>query len=274
MTTTLESRRKVLFVDDDPDFLELMRSAAGSSQGEWDILIADTSAKALAILKEQPVHLVVIDLSMPVIDGSQFLTLLNRQYPSTLKVMLTGVPSESARTESLGNGAELFLEKPRNQSEEEILFAMLNELMRRRPEDGFHGVLRQVGLVDVIQMACLGGSSAVFEVKSARKRGEIYIRNGAIVHVSAGQATGQGALNRLLRLRQGEFRTRAYAAPPEESISAPWEFLLMEGAQFRDETMHLGEGDTLFMNHVNAQAIDAVAANDLPEGGSGSSGAP
>jgi hypothetical protein len=28
---------------------------------------------------------------MPVLDGSQFLTLLNRQYPSTVKVMLTGV---------------------------------------------------------------------------------------------------------------------------------------------------------------------------------------
>jgi hypothetical protein len=38
--------------------------------------------------------------------------------------------------------------------------------------------------------------------------------------------------------------------PPEESISAPWEFLLMEGAQFRDETMHLGEGDTLLVKHT------------------------
>jgi hypothetical protein len=35
------------------------------------------------------------------------------------------------RTECLGNGAELFLEKPRNQAEQEILFTMLNEVMAR-----------------------------------------------------------------------------------------------------------------------------------------------
>ena len=267
MATTFESRRKVLFVDDDQDFLDVIQASAAASQSEWDILIADTTAKALAIFKEHSIHLAVIDVSMPVLDGSQFLTLLNRQYPSTVKVMLTGVQSDSTRAESLGNGAELFLEKPRNQSEQEILFVMLNEVMTRRPEDGFQGVLQQVGLVDVIQMACLGGSSAVFEVKSPRKRGEIFIRNGAIIHATAGEDTGQAALNRLLRLRRGEFRTRTFVEPPEKSISAPWEFLLMEGAQFRDETMHLGEGDTLFMKSPGGWSRAAASADAPVEAG-------
>jgi DNA-binding response OmpR family regulator len=252
MATTFESRRKVLFVDDDQDFLDVIRTAAEASQSQWDILIADTTAKALATLKEQTVHLVAIDVNMPVLDGSQFLTLLNRQYPATAKVMLTGVPSESSRAESLGNGAELYLEKPRSQAEQEVLFAMLNEVMRQRPADGFRGILQQVGLVDVIQMACLAGSSAVLEVKSPRKSGEVFIRNGAIIHARSGDDTGQVALNRLLRMPRGEFRTRPFVEPPEASIAAPWEFLLMEGAQFRDETMHLGEGDTMLMNHAAA----------------------
>jgi CheY-like chemotaxis protein len=261
MATTLECRRKVLFVDDEPDFLEVIRAAASASQRHWDILIADTTVKAMAILIEHAVHLAVIDVNMPVLDGSQFLMLLNRQYPSTVKVMLTGIQSESMRTECLINGAELFLEKPRNQAEQEILFTMLNEVMAQRPEDGFQGVLQQVGLVDVIQMACLGGSSAVLEVKSPRKRGEIFIHNGAIVHATAGNDSGQEALNRLLRLRRGEFRTRAFVEPPEESISAPWEFLLMSGAQFRDETMHLGEGDTLLLRHTADLSGGRVSSN-------------
>jgi hypothetical protein len=169
--------------------------------------------------------------------------------------------------ESLGNGAELFLEKPRGHAEQEILFAMLSEVMARRPEDGFQGVLQQVGLVDVIQMACLGGSSAVLEVKSPRKNGEVFIRNGAIIHAKAGFDTGQEALNRLLRLRRGEFRTRAFVEPVEESISAPWEFLLMEGAQFRDETMHLGEGDTLLMKRNPGRAPEAGTSKPPTESG-------
>jgi DNA-binding response OmpR family regulator len=255
----------VLFVDDETDFLDMIRSAASASQPQWDILIADTTAKALATFKEQPVHLAAIDVNMPVLDGSQFLTLLNRQYPATIKVMLTGVPNDSIRDESLKNGAELFLEKPTSFVEQEILFAMLNEVMARRPEDGFQGVLQQVGLVDVIQMACLGGSSSVLEVNSPRKRGEIYIRNGAIIHASAGNDVGQEALNRLLRLRRGEFRTRRFIEPPEESISGPWEFLLMEGAQYRDETMHLGEGDTLLLKHHAGTARNLTPTEPLPE---------
>jgi DNA-binding response OmpR family regulator len=268
MATTFESRRKVLFVDDDPDFLDVIQTAAAASQSQWDILIADTTAKALAILKEQPIHLAAIDVNMPVLDGSQFLTLLNRQYPSTTKVMLTGVPSEQSRAESLVNGAELYLEKPRSQAEQEVLFAMLNEVMRQRSDDGFRGVLQQVGLVDVIQMACLAGSSAVLEVKSPRKRGEVYIRNGAIIHAKSGDDTGQVALNRLLRMPRGEFRTRPFVEPPEVSITAPWEFLLMEGAQFRDETMHLGEGDTLLMSYAGGHPRSQPGAESPATGGS------
>ncbi len=262
MATVFESRRKILFVDDDPDFLDLIRASAAASGNHWDILIANTTAKALALCKEHTIHLAVIDVSMPVIDGSQFLTLLNRQYPAMLKVMLTATPSDSARSESLGNGAELFLEKPRNQAEQEILFVTLNEVMTRRPEEGFRGVLQQVGLGDVIQMACLGGNTTVFEVTSRHKHGEIYIRNGAIIHVTFGEEVGQRALNRLLRLKRGEFHARDFMEPPEHSISAPWEFLLMEGAQFRDETMHLGEGDTLFMKNLSVRTSSAAEAEN------------
>ena len=267
MANTLESRRKVLFVDDDLDFLEVIRAAATATQPHWDILIADTTVKAVAILIEHSVNLAVIDVNLPVLDGSQFLTLLNHQYPSTIKVMLTGVTSESMRTECLGNGAELYLEKPRDQAEQEILFTMLNEVMEQRPDEGFRGVMQQVGLVDVIQMACLGGSSAVLEVRSARKRGEIYIRNGAIIHATAGNNSGQEALNRLLGLRRGEFRTRAFVEPPQESLSAHWEFLLMSGAQFRDENMHLGEQDTMFLNYLdNPSRTPAETAAQVAEG--------
>lgn len=260
MASTMQTQRTVLFVDDDPDFLEVMRSAAATSQSSWDIFIADTTVKAMAILIEHQIKLAVIDVNMPVLDGSQFLTLLSRQYPGLLKVMLTGVANDSMRSECLLNGAELFLEKPQTKAEQEILFAMLNEVMTRRPDEGFYGILQQVGLVDVIQMACLGGSSAVLEVKSPRKRGEIFIHNGAIIHATAGSDSGQQALNRLLRLRRGEFRTRPFEVPPEESLSAPWEFLLMSGAQFRDETMHLGEGDTLLISQI--PSVDEIVSED------------
>jgi CheY-like chemotaxis protein len=248
MSTNFESRRRVLFVDDDRHFLETIRDTLGGlSQESWEIVLAETTAQALAVLREQTIHLMVIDLRMPVLDGGQFLDLLNRRYSSIAKVILTAFPSDAARAACLASGAELFLEKPQSREQCESLYATLNELMKARPDEGFQGLLRRIGLADLLQMQCLGQSSSVVEVKSTRKRGEIYIQNGVIIHAVCGERQGQSALNRLLRLGRGEFRIKPFVEPPERTIVGAWEYVLMEAAQARDESIHRGEGDTIFV---------------------------
>jgi CheY-like chemotaxis protein len=237
MSTTFEGRRRVLFIDDDRLFLETMQRVMGAlSNGSWDVFVAESSGAAFAILQEQPINLVVIDVQMPVMDGFQLLTLLNRRNPNLQKVVLTGyAASENYRAACLSNGAELFLEKPRTEAEQRSLFATLNELVRWQPEQGFRGVLRRVGLQDVIQMECLARNSLLLEVKAGSEQGRIYIKEGSIVHASVGRLKGEEAFHRLLALRGGEFVTRSFSEPPEHTIDGAWEFLLMEAARQRDE---------------------------------------
>jgi len=109
-----QKRKKILFVDDEVALLDLLRQMMGSfSQGAWDVLTAPDVSKALGILQSERVDLLVIDIHMPLVDGLQFLNLLQRKYPNVLKVVLTGDPSDHYRALCLSNGAELFLEKPR-----------------------------------------------------------------------------------------------------------------------------------------------------------------
>jgi two-component system chemotaxis response regulator CheB len=267
MSTSFDSRRRVLFVDDDRQFLESMaRVLGGLSHGSWEIHLAESPARVLELLQEHTVHLVVIDVEMPVLDGIQLLGLLNRRYPQVLKVVLTGFGSESVRAACLSNGAELFLEKPRSTSEQESLFAALNELMRSKPEDGFHGVLRRVGLVDVIQLECLCRHSSVLEIKSSRRKGEIYIEDGTLIHAQCGALIGQEALNKMLRLSRGEFRLKSYVAPPERSLEGSWESMLMEAARVRDESGQLGEGDTLLWKASKAEPMGTPTPSGEPRG--------
>lgn len=234
--TTFEGRRRVLFVDDDPQFLESIRQMMqGFSGGAWEIETAEDAGRALAILKAKPCHLAVIDVQMPVVDGLQFLTLLNRRYPSLQKVVLTGFATEAYRVACLRNGAELFLEKPKTADEQKSLYATLHEVLRFQPEDGFQGVLRRVGLHDVIQMECLAASSSVLEIKAGRRHGRIFIRDGFIVHAEAGKRQGEAAFHYLLALKGGEFALRPFTEPPTRTIDGQWEFLLMEAARMRDE---------------------------------------
>jgi len=233
-----------LFVDDDVRFLETIRELMSVlSEGQWEVLAAESASRAFALMHEQPVDLVVIDVQMSVMDGIQMLSLLNRGHPNVQKVVLTGHASEKYRAACLSNGAELFLEKPTNSAGWQNLYAVLNELIKFRPEEGFRGVLRRVGLQDVIQMECLARSSSVLEVSNAGRSGAIYIDTGQIVHAQLGDLAGEDAFTRLMALSGGQFNLRPFTEPPTRSLTGQWEFLLMEAARKSDELRQAGTAE-------------------------------
>jgi len=231
-----QKQKKVLFVDDDPKFLEavpaLMHAFAG---GAWEISTALNVGEALAIIQDRQIDLVVLDVHMPVVDGMQFLSLLSRKHPNLVKVVLTGDGSEIHRAACLSRGAELFLEKPQNEGAWRNIYQALHELTRFQPEEGFRGVLRRVGLQDVLQMECLSRHSTILEIATREAQGCIYISDGTIIHAHVGQRVGEDAFNFLMGLTGGEFRLKPFAQPTQQTIDASWEFLLMEAARVRDE---------------------------------------
>jgi CheY-like chemotaxis protein len=236
MPANPEIKHRVLLLDDDRRFLETVGELFTVwSHDSWQVHTAHNTARALALLQEQQFDLAVVDVNMPVVDGVQFLRLLNQKHPQLKKVVITGYADESRRNECLANGAELFIEKPRSQEGFETVFATLNELLDWQAQEGFRGVLRKVGLQDVIQMECLGRNSSVLDVANQRLRGRIFIEHGNIVHAVAGGQTGIEAFNRLLALAGGEFSIKPFEPPPERSIDSQWEMLLMEAARQRDE---------------------------------------
>jgi CheY-like chemotaxis protein len=217
-------------------FIETVRELMSEvSNGHWEVLTASSPSQAFGILQAQPIDLVVVDVQMGVMDGIQMLSLLNRGYPNVQKAVLTGYTSEKYRAACLSNGAELFLEKPTTPSGWQSLYGVLNELIKLRPEEGFRGVLRRVGLQDVIQMECLARSSSVLEVSNGQVDGKIFIETGQIVHAQVGIISGEDAFNELLSLRGGQFALKPFSEPSARSVSGQWEFLLMEAARKSDE---------------------------------------
>lgn len=231
-----DAKRAILFVDDDTQFLQTVERVMKLwSHDKWTVQTATSASAALALLQQQQPNLVVIDVNMPVVDGLQFLSIVNRRYPDMQKVVLTGYATEAYRTACLANGAELFLEKPRSPEGLESIFATFDELTKWQPEAGFRGVLRRVGLNEVIQMECLNHSSSILKISGSGTSGAIYISGGAIIHAEAGPLKGPEAVYKLLSLTGGEFNLNPYVDPPERTVDAQWEFLLMEAAQKRDE---------------------------------------
>jgi CheY-like chemotaxis protein len=229
-------KHQVLFVDDDRAFLEAI-TALYDILGDktWEIHHATTADQALDALRQKAIDLVVLDIGMPVLDGMQLLNLIHRRYPDVKKAILTGSANTGDRAACLANGAELFIQKPLSGDEMKAVFTTLNELITWAQRKGFSGMLRQVGLPDVIQIECWRRNSSILEVRNQRMHGQIYIEAGAIVHAAVGTLIGEKAVYRLLSLTGGEFRLQPFKKPPECTVHGQWEFLLMEAARIHDE---------------------------------------
>ena len=224
-------------MDDDPDFLAMIQDFfATLGEKIWQIHCATSADQALELLKVRKMDLVVSDVNMPMLDGIQFLHLLNRSHPDLKKAVITANATEEKRSACLAEGAELFIEKPRSPEGLKSIFIMLEELITWTPREGFQGVLRRVGLQDVIQMECLGRTSSILEIHNLQLRGRIYIEDGRIIHAQAGDMVGETAFYKLLALPSGEFQLHPFESPSQRTIEGQWEFLLMEAARVHDET--------------------------------------
>ncbi len=240
---------RVLFVDDSMTFLETISELFGTwGNNTWEIHTAVSADKALAILEQKLMDLVVLDIGMPLLDGIQLLGIIRQRFPNIKIVVLTGQSDETRRTACLASGAELFLEKPPHARGLTTIFNTLNDLVKWTNRDGFSGTLGEVGLPNIIQMECMEGHSLIVEIRNSQADGEIYVKAGAIIHASTGRLVGEKAFHQLLSLTSGEFCLKPFREPSEHTLQGQWESLIEEAARAQDKgTFSPGSGETILI---------------------------
>jgi len=257
---------RVLFVDDSMAFLETISELFGAwGHNSWEIHTAVSADKALAILEQKLMDLVVLDIGLPLLDGIQLLGIIHQRFSNVKIVVLTGQSDENSRTACLAGGAELFLVKPPHAKGLSAIFNTLNDLVKWTNRDGFSGILGEVGLPNIIQMECMEGNSLIIEIRNAQTDGEIYIKAGAIVHASTGRLAGDKAFHQLLSLAGGEFCLKPFQEPPEHTMQGQWESLLAETARARAEgNFSAGANETILIVKKTARDKSAPAAQPTP----------
>jgi len=122
----------VLLVDDEESILNSLRRLLRSQP--YEILLADSGAKALEILKERPVDLVMTDARMPNMDGATLLAQIRKLYPSTLRILLTGYADVDMMTKAINEGGLYrYLSKPWN--DDEVVQALRQALAHQHSEN-------------------------------------------------------------------------------------------------------------------------------------------
>ena len=118
---------KVLFVDDEIDFLETLMKRM--KKRGIDVAGVGNGEQALDYLNQKSVDVVVLDVRMPGIDGIQTLREIKRIDPLMEVIMLTGHASIEVAIEGMELGAFDYLMKPADIDE---LFYKIQDAFKKR----------------------------------------------------------------------------------------------------------------------------------------------
>ncbi|MES2682952.1 MAG: response regulator [Pseudomonadota bacterium] len=103
-------KARVLFVDDEPRVLTSMRMLF---RGAYDMQFAEGAQQAIALLKAQPVDVIVSDQRMPGMTGIELLREARNINPHAMRILLTGYSDLNAIIGSVNDGEIFrFVNKP------------------------------------------------------------------------------------------------------------------------------------------------------------------
>lgn len=101
---------KVMLVDDEERFLQTTQKLL--SKKGYEVLTATGGIEALKKLDSHHIHVVILDVKMPGMDGIAALKEIKRRQPVVEVIMLTGHATVESAVDGLKSGATDYLMKP------------------------------------------------------------------------------------------------------------------------------------------------------------------
>jgi two-component system, OmpR family, response regulator VanR len=106
--------QNILIVDDNPEILEVLEIHL--KEAGYNVYKASDGKKAIGILKLTDIHLIIMDIMMPKLDGIKA-TLNIREENNTPIILLSAKSQEQDKIEGLEVGADDYITKPFSTSE-------------------------------------------------------------------------------------------------------------------------------------------------------------
>ena len=194
------------------------------------VQVAHSFAEAEAAAAAMRPELFVLDLDPPPNGEIEFFNKLKAQYPEARVLVIATGTSRELRAERGTAGAIQFIEKPFDLAEfGAAVQALLGPWAVLPTSDGLRGTLRDLHVVDIVQLKCLAGSSAVVRIEAAGgNSGEIYFQKGQICHAVTGTMTGVAALEEIVGWPGARLSETELPADAPRTIDAPWQMVLLQ----------------------------------------------
>lgn len=233
------------------------------------VLSASDGVQALDLIARHRPSLVISDLRMPDVDGSQLFDRLQMD-PATESVPFVCLTSESDEREivaALMRGVEDYWIKPVRPVETRVRVHKILRRMRAFPV--LSGSLAELGVPDLLQMLEANRRTGLLFVESGRKSGTIAFVDGRPIDAVAGDRWGEAAVFAIVSWTAGRFEFSTRLAERPQRIFSSAQALLLEAMRRFDEERRVLDAlpedlDVRVALNLSATSeLDSVPAADL-----------
>jgi two-component system cell cycle response regulator DivK len=232
----------VLLVEDYDALAVAIGSALKKFAPEHMAQIARSLVEAEGLAAETEPSLFVLDFDPPHAGDIAFLSKLKGLYPNARVLVLVAANMREIGSEIGSTGALHFIEKPFELAGFGASVQALLGPWAATASDKVRGTLRDLCLMDVLQLKCSTGATGLVEVQAPGGRvGEIHFRDGHICHAAAQNSSGSPALETMLRWQSANFAEAELPLEGPKTVSRPWKIVLLDALRKVREIEELTE---------------------------------
>ncbi len=250
MTDKAKEKQAILIVDDDKNTRDGLERALRTT---YSVYTAESAQRALALLADYQMDILLTDLKMPGMDGMALLQKALGRNPELICILLTAYGNVETAVEAMKHGAYDFLMKPVNLDHLEMV---INRALHSRDVESENVNLR-VQLDDKYEMENIVGNSAamaqVFDVirQAAPTQATVLIQGES----GTGKELVAHALHRLSTRAKGPFvAVHCAALAPsllESELFGHEKGAFTGAATQRRGRFELADGGTLFLDEIS-----------------------
>jgi putative nucleotidyltransferase with HDIG domain len=104
-------KKRILFVEDNPILLQMYTTMLEEERDRWEVVTTHDGPQALQMMELAPFDVVVSDITVPGMEGAEFIHAVRTRHPRSSRLILSGVHDQETVARSL-NSTHQFLAKP------------------------------------------------------------------------------------------------------------------------------------------------------------------
>lgn len=214
---------RMLVVEEDESLNQILEGFRSAAPDRLASVVTTSGEEALDLLDREEFDIVLVDLTLPGMDGIELLVRTRELHPGVKTYAMSSASTPDLKAAALGSGAVEILRKPLD------FEVLLRALTGGADEPG-----RLVSLegdfdaADLCLLGALTGRAGGIQAGKNGSKGLLVLSEGALVHASTGELQGLAAFKRILSWKPLEFdwMSAASASHLEQNIRLDTGWLL------------------------------------------------